>query len=283
MAALHAAPISVLILALFYYWFALGNRYAVFLYTHLGATPFDQATSSRYWMAGLVACGAVMIVYVGLNWLLGRAATLRQRNYCPPAWQRVWGLCALPLIAGILAITMMFNHPTLPLANSVACVAATLTGLALALLPGSWAAQRPVDLAWLVLDAGSLMPVLLLLRVLELPSRGLDVRPALTWLVAIGSLLSGIVWLGVMTGLRAWRRRPSPGALALFVASLGQSYLLMPLVHHLLATPAEYHYISTASNFFALNLGLQLTVFLVAAILAIGVTRLRQRLKKPKS
>ena len=278
-ALLHTAPISLFILGLFYYWFAAGDRYAVFLYEHLNATPFDEVTSSRYWMSGLVACGAVMVVYVAVNWLLGRIAALRHQDYCPPAWQRVWGFCAPPLIVGIPVITMSFNWPTLPLANAAACVAAALIGLALALLPGSWAAQRPTDLAWLALDALSLMPILLLLRAVELPGRGLGVPTALLWLIAIGGPLSGMVWLGVMTGLRVWRHRPSPSAMALFAAGLGQSYLLMPLVHHLVSTPPGYRYISTAANFFAFNLGLQLTIFFVAATLAIGAIRLRRGLE----
>ena len=71
-ALLHAVPISLFVLGLFYYWFAVADRYAVFLYEHLGATPFDAATSSRYWMAGLVAAGAVMVIYVAVNWSIGR-------------------------------------------------------------------------------------------------------------------------------------------------------------------------------------------------------------------
>lgn len=46
-AALHATPVAVLVLGLFYHWFAVADRYAVFLYDHLGATPFDAITSSR--------------------------------------------------------------------------------------------------------------------------------------------------------------------------------------------------------------------------------------------
>lgn len=59
-ALLHAVPICLFILGLFYHWFAVADRYAVFLYEHLGATPFDDVTSSRYWMSGLVASGAVV-------------------------------------------------------------------------------------------------------------------------------------------------------------------------------------------------------------------------------
>jgi len=54
---LHALLIRGGVLALFYYWFVVANRYVIFLYMHLDATPFDERTRSRYWMAGLVATG----------------------------------------------------------------------------------------------------------------------------------------------------------------------------------------------------------------------------------
>jgi hypothetical protein len=86
MALAHAVTITLFILALFYKWFAVDNRYVVFLYNHLNATPFDEITSSRYWMSGLVVSGAVMVLYIAANWLLGRIVA----NYRAPAWQCVW-------------------------------------------------------------------------------------------------------------------------------------------------------------------------------------------------
>jgi hypothetical protein len=273
-AFLYAVPISLSVLGLFYYWYAVADRYAIFLYEHLGATPFDKITGSRYWMAGLVACGAVMCLYTITTWLLGQVAALQHQNYTPPTWWHVWLLSASPLIIGIPTITMTFNQPTLPFPYAIACLVTTLVGLAFALAPGSLAAQRPSDLGWLVLDGLGLMPALLLLRAIELPNRGLVGVP-LAYIVAIGSILGGAVWLGTMTGLRAWRHRSWPTASALFVAGLCLSYLLMPLVHHLFFTPRDYRYISTSSNFFAFNFGIQLMVFFVAGILAVGFTRLR--------
>ena len=273
-ALLHAVPISLFVLGLFYYWFDVADRYAIFLYGHLGATPFDEVTSSRYWMSGLVAAGFVMVGYTALNWLMGRGAVLRQLDYSPPAWRRVWLLCAPPLVIGIPVITMTVNWPTLPLSNATACVVAILIGLAVALAPGSLAARRPFDLGWLVLDGMGLMPSLLLLRAIELPGRGL-VSARTAYLAALGGTLAGAVWLGVMTGLRAWRHKSPPSASTLFVAGLCLSYLLMPLVHHLVFTPWRCRYISTASNFFPRSIGVQLVSFLVAAVLAIGITRLR--------
>ena len=276
-ALLHAAAISALILGLFYHWFAVADRYVAFLYGHLGATPFDEVTRSRYWMSGLVATGLVMVGYTAANWLLGRIATLRHREYRPPSWWQVWAICSVPLAIGIPFVTMAFNRPTLPPFLAAACVLATLVGLALALMPGSWAAQRAWDLAWLMLDGAGLMPILSLLRAVEMPGRGLT-GSSLAVPVAIAGTLGGVIWLVIMTGLRAWRRRTWPGASTLFPAGLGLSYLLMPLVHYLFFTPRGYRYITTASNFFAFNGVLQLVVLLVAAILAAGVTRVRQRL-----
>jgi len=117
-ALLHAVPIFLFVLGVFYYWFAVADRYAIFLYGHLGATPFDEVTSSRYWMSGLVAAGFVMVGYAVVNWLLGRMAVLCHRDYSPPAWWRVWILCAPPLAIGILAITMTVNWPILPPSNA---------------------------------------------------------------------------------------------------------------------------------------------------------------------
>jgi hypothetical protein len=277
-----AVPIVLFVLALFYHWFAVADRYAIFLYGHSApgipsAQPFDAMTRSRYWMAGLVASGAVMVIYTAANWVLGRITDRRGQHYRPPAWWRVWGLCALPLIIGIPAITLTRNTPTLPLELAAACVVATLAGLALALLPGEWAARRPVDLVWLACDGVGLMPILLLLRSVELPGRGVSASMPLAILFATGGWLAGIAWLGVMTGLLARRRRSAPPAGALLAAGLCLSYLLMPLVHHLFATPPGWRYISTASNFFAFSPLLQLAVFAAAAGTAVAATRLRAR------
>ena len=276
-ALLFAVPVSLSILGLFYYWFAVADRYAIFLYYHLGATPLCGLTGSRYWMSGLVASGAVMVAYTSVSWLIGRIAAVRHRDYSSPAWWHVWMLCVAPLVFGIPLITMTVNWPTLPFSNATACVVATLVGLAFALVPGSCAAQRPSELGWLTLDGVGLMPSLLLLRAIELPGRGIRVSAPVAYLGALGGIFAGAIWLCVTTGLRAWRRKSPPRASTLFALGLCLSYLMMPLVHHL-TTPTEYRYISAASNFFAFSAGLQFAAFLVAAILAIGITRLRLRL-----
>lgn len=276
-ATLYALLISLFVLARFYYWFSIADRYAIFLYNHLGATPFDQVTRSRYWMAGLVAAGEVMILGILLNWAIGRIMMRHCREYHPPQWQHIWALCAPVLAIGILIITMTTNSPTLLFPDALASAAATLVGLALALMLGSLTAQKSYDLIWLAFDGVGLMPVLLLLRVVELPSRGISLpfSPYVTYPVAAGTVAIGGIWLIVMTGLRIWQHKQTPSAGALLATGLAHSYLLMPVAHHWLATPPDWRYISTSSNFFALNPVVQVVVFLTAATMALGATHIR--------
>lgn len=276
LASAFAVSISLFVLGLFYYWFSVADRYTIFLYGHLGATPFDEITSSRYWMSGLVTSGMVSIAYMFLNWLLGRIAILCRLGYCPPVWWHVWLICA-PLVAvGVPIITMNVNRPTLPLSTATICAVVTLAGLAVALIPGALAAQRPSDLWWLMFDGIGLMPSLLTLHVIELPDRG-SVTSGTAYLMAFGSIFVGVLWLGIMTGLRAWWHTPWPRARMIFLAGLSLSYLVMPLAHYLLFTPASYRYISASSNFFPHSIWIQLMVFFVAVNLALGVTRLRRQ------
>jgi hypothetical protein len=201
--------------------------------------------------------------------------SFQNRSYVPPAWWRVWVVAAPALLVGIPLITMTVNEPTLPLTDAVACVGATLVGLAFALMPGAAAAERPVDLAWIALYGAGLMPALLLVRALELPAQGL-ISPAVAWGVAVGGTLAGGAWLMLVAGMEAWRGRSSPPTGAIFVAGLCVSYLLMPVVHHVVATPPGYRYITTSSNFFADHVGLQVLAMVVAALLAAWVPRVRR-------
>lgn len=142
-AVVAAGGVSGVMLALFYHWFAVADRYAVFLYEHLGAAPFDSFTRSRYWMAGLLAAGVALLLYTGANWMLGRLAALRARVFSPPPWTQVWQVSAAPLTLGILWITTTQNAPTLPLGLALQAALSALVGLGLALWPGARAAQRP--------------------------------------------------------------------------------------------------------------------------------------------
>jgi len=281
--ALEALAISAFVLGLTYYWFGVANRHVIFLYDHVTvgiprAQPFDRMTSSRYWMAGLVAGGLVTVLVVAVGWLRGRLARRRQAQIASWPWWRVWLLTTVPVSIGVPAITMTVNAPTLPLGLAAACAASTLLGLAAGLAAGEWAVTRPLDLLWLIADGVGLVPVLTLLKAVELPGRGPSIGDDTARLVAVGSVLFGLAWLAGMSWLRAWRQREAPATFSPLVSGLGLSYILMPLVHHLLATPPGYRYITNAGNFFAFTLPIQALALATAAALSAGASVARRRL-----
>jgi hypothetical protein len=272
-ASVHALLVGAGVLGLFYYWFAVADRYHIFLYNHLDATPFDAITTSRYLMAGLVADGAVLVIYTLACWFAGRFVGMWRRTYRPPAWWRVW-LCCLPLLLiGIPAITTTVNAPTLPLWLGLACAAVTCAGLALALMPGDLAARRPDQLLWIALAGAGLTPLLILVRAVELPAQGLLTWPAALALAAGGMAIS-VLWLaGLALVGRRWRR-PLPSAAAILLAAGALTYLLLPLAHHLFFTPPAYRYITSGSNFFAFSPFVQSLCWVLAAALALAAGRL---------
>lgn len=225
---LEALSITSLVLGLFIYWFGIANRHVIFLYGHVAVNlpqtqPFDEITTSRYWMAGLVAAGVVMVLYTTSYWVWGQVAAWRKQAVVPAPWWQVWLGSALPLSIGIPVITMTMNSPTLPPRLAAACLVATLLGLAIALAPGAWAATRPWDLLWLLADGCGLLPALLLLHAVELPGRGLSLSPTTAWTIALGGLLAGLLWLAGMSLLRRWRHKAIPSSGAVLVAGVGLS------------------------------------------------------------
>lgn len=274
---LFALPVVALVLGLFIYWFAIANRYIVFLYNHnMGprypdTSSFSGVTSSRYWMAGLVAAGAVLVLYTAACWLPGRL----RREYLPPAWWRVWLAAAGPLLIGLPVITMTLNQPTLPLYNATQVTLVSLIGLALALMPGRLAAARPATLLCLGFDGIALMLVLLFTPAFEdVPYWLANGNMVYLQMLVFGFAVGGILLL-VMTGLHLWLPIPIPSATEVFVAGLCLAYPLLTLLHHVGFTDG-YYYITGKDNFFARDGWLQLATWLLVGLIAWGVTRLRQ-------
>jgi hypothetical protein len=277
---LYALPIAIFVLCLFYYWFAIADRYFVFLYEHdMGprypdTSPFSNVTSSRYWMAGLVVAGAVMVLYVLANWLLDRIFN----DSRSPDWWRVWVGSAVPLIVGIPAITMTVNQPTMPFVTAAQITLATLIGLGIALPPGQLAAERPGILFLLAIDGLALMFVLLNTPALEDVGRWwASGRMWYLWMMAAGYVV-GVILLLIVTILHFWLRTAIPRAVEVFVAGLCVAYLLMPLLHHISFSDG-YYYITNKDNFFSRSsVFLQIVTWLLAGGIAWGITWLRKYL-----
>ncbi|MBN1429962.1 MAG: hypothetical protein JXB07_16455 [Anaerolineae bacterium] len=284
-----AVPIVAFVFYLFYTWYAVLDRYFIFLYFHdmgpgFDTTPFSPITSSRYWMSGLVAAGAVMVPYVIINFVLGRLV----KAFRVPVWWRQWSLCAVPLLIALPALVMTVNDPVLPPINAAQVTVVALIGLALAVMPGKLAAEKPLTLVQLAVDGFSLAIMLLFLgRAGNIPEWLAYGKMMYVYLVLV-VVAGGLGLIMVISMFYVWRRMQPPGMAAWLVAGLIIAYLLLPVFHHVFLCsdtfawfdPGYFVYISNSSNFFADNTLVQIGVWGVIALLVLGITHLRQRLHR---
>lgn len=282
---MFAVYITSLVTVLYYHWFAVRDRYEVFLYYHdmgpgFDTAPFGAVTLGRYGMTGLVASGAVMALYLAANLLLGRVI----KGYRAPAWWRQWLWCAPPLLLIVPGIVMTVNDPTMPPGVTGRIMAALLAGLALALYLGDRAADRPGAFIILVIDAASLALLLMALTTLEdLPGWLAQGRSG--FITALLFML--IVGLGLMTGMTVFylllKQNVIPDGASWLAAGAGLYYLVLPLSHHLFFStdagsfldPSYFAYITTADNYFASHILSQLVVWLVFVAGGWGIAQLR--------
>jgi hypothetical protein len=250
-------------------WFSLRKSY---LYDHLGATPFDAVTSSRYWMAGLVAGGYLCVVLTPIV-LVGLG---RGRRWLP-APGRVMAAAVAPLVAGVLVVTAWLGTPRLPWGLAALVSLTTVIGAYLALWAAHTVQQRRWSSLWLALDGAGLVPVLTLTQVIELPGRGLSVSPSLAWGIMAASLVFGVVWRAVMAWVYRRVGMVPPRAWAVVRAGLALGYVGLPALHHWIETPPGYKYITTADNFMARSPWLLAATWATALLIVLGAERLAGR------
>jgi len=287
-AMFYAGPIIALVLYLTYTWFAVRDRYEIFLYFHdmgpgFDTAPFGRMTVGRYWMSGLVASGAAMVLYVAAHLVLGRAVVA----FRPPEPWRVWALCAVPLLVALPAIVMTVNDPVLPLVNAVQVTAATSIGLALAVVLGPYATERPAAYILLMIDGLPLALLLVSLIGFESYPRWLARGRTAMIYTHLAVLAAGAVALAVTTAAYyVWPRLRVPGAAAWFVAGAQVAYLFLPLNHYLFWCKDDgtwldadyFSYIPSADNYFAHSALVQVGIWVAVGLIALGVTWLRRRL-----
>jgi len=274
----HAIPALGCVLYLLVRWFVVANRAIIFLIDHELGPDFDttalgQMTVSRYWMAGLVACGALLAVAVAAGWLLGRV----WRRYRAPDPRRVWAVSAPVLVVAVPLITMRLGTPHLPGSIAAQATVATLLGIALAALAYRAAVERPREAFWLALDGLGVgaLTVTISSALSYLTRDTVHVRPV--YLVVSGVLLAaGIGWLLFVAGVR-WQRRAPPARVGeLLIAGLAAAYLALPLAHHINTIVIDgYPYISGSENFFAATVGWQVVGWACTTIVTVGLTRLQ--------
>jgi len=280
---LFTAPTVAFLLALYYHWFAVRDRYFIFLYFHdigsrFDTTPFGWMTVGRYWMTGFVAGGAVMVLYGAANFIAGRV----KKSYHAPVWWRVWLVCAVPLVVGVPAIVMTVNDPVLPLRYAAQVTAALLIALAIAFWFSERAARQPMTHLLLMVDGVAFTGLYLVTSGLDDLIEGRSARAASYLVVA----LIGVILLTINSVITTWRRQlRMPTAIGLFAGYASVQYLFIPLIHHLFYStdegtwrdPGYFTYIPSADNYFIFvhSLPVQILTWAVMFLLAFGVTRLR--------
>jgi hypothetical protein len=261
------------------------DRYFIFLYYHemgqgFDTRPFGWVTTGRYRMSALVASGAVMVAYILVNLVLGRAV----KRYHAPVWWRVWMLCGVPTLVAVPALTMTVNNPVLPFGYAVQVTAVLLVGLALALFLGRMAAERPLAYLLALVDGAALAILFVSLTVFE-RYPGWLARGRMVYLVAhLAMVGAGIALLAAMTVVYAlWRRADPPPTVSSLVAGLDIAYLCVPLIHHLFVSTDQgswldqdyFTYIPSADNYFSRSAWVQVGIWLAVALIAWGSNQLR--------
>lgn len=282
---LFAIPIVAFVTYLFYTWFAVMDRYQIFLYFHamgpgFDTTPFGEVTVGRYWMSGLVASGAVMVPYALINLILGRTA----RSFRGPDPWRLWVACAVPLLITIPSIVTTVNDPALPFRHAAQVTGVLLVGLALVTWMGPYAATRPVPYLLLMFDGVGLAGLLMFMRAHETFCRVLDGGNSALVYRFLAVLAAGIGLVIVLTAVYRWWHRVSvPDSLSWVAAGASIHYLFLPIYHYLCWCKddgswldADYFpYIPSVDNYFSTDLLFQIGAWAVVGVFAVAVTRLR--------
>lgn len=243
-----AGEITIAILILLFVWivytwlFMYADRKIVFLYDHLGSTPFDSITSGRYWMAGLLLSGFISVFYYTVRLAAGSDIEV--------SWQGVMKKITIPLFVGIIFIMMTMGSPKMPLLIAISSATATTIGLCIGLSVADDLMTHLLKTIAATAIGSGFVPFLILFRVLELPSNGIVTLNLAIWIVVL-SVLAGFIWLWIAT---YFFRIYAPSRFQILKGILFLAYLVLPVIHYLFATPKGIPYITSSSNFFANNI-----------------------------
>jgi hypothetical protein len=260
--------VTVISLSVYLYLFAYADRTIVFLYEHLGLNPFDKMTTGRYWMAGLILSGFLSVFYL-IYRLIARWIFPSE----DVSWLTVVRNSALPLIAGILFITMTFGEPVMPFSIAIGSALALIVGMAIGFsVVDDFLNDVRSTFVYLIGSLG-MVPFLMLFRLLELPGKGglsMITSVTIVWMTLIG----GFVWLFLFFRLTKHRSMQWKNVIK---GTLAIAYIGLPMLHYFLATPKGIPYITTAENFFAKKMMVRIANWILLVGIVFMVDKLSQK------
>lgn len=273
----QAVLVSILITSAYYYWFSAADRNYLFLYGHFGWGPFHSITAGRYWMTALVLSAFIALLYIAFNLLLRLIFLMLKKNYNLPSWKRVWLMSQPAIAAGIPLIIMNVNHPVMPLSITVKCVIAASAGLGLGLYTSEMFMRDAKKFLIISLAGTALVPPLMLVRALELPSKGiLTMQSAI--LISTGSILLSVLFLIIVTFIYRSKNIKPGKSYEIALSGLFYAYLVLPMLHYLFATPPGRPYITSSDNFFPDSFYLKILTWAVVFLIAYLTGKLRANL-----
>jgi hypothetical protein len=265
----------VLILGAYLYLFAWADRKIFFLYEHLGAKPFDPFTVGRYWMAGFIISGFISILYFSIKLVFVFIKT----GINIFGWKSVISIAAAPLLLGIILITMFLGEPRMPFSIAVSTATALILGLTLGTSVVDDFFDNQKDTLTYIMAGIGLVPFVTLFRALELPKKGI-LNPNFALGVAIASAIAGFFWL--IIALRVFRRAKI-SMVRITKGILTMSYLGLPVLHFIVATPRGIPYITTSDNFFANSYALRLFTWGILIAIIISVFWINRKIGSSKT
>ncbi|MBL7904816.1 MAG: hypothetical protein JNL22_07320 [Bacteroidales bacterium] len=260
--------LTVIALVAYAYLFVYADRKIVFLYGHLGLTPYDRMTSGRYWMAGLVISGFLTIIYLSIKLIVKQ---LTKKSIF--SWGSVIKYAVIPLTAGIVILITQAGEPRLSFITAISSALALEIGIAAGFSVTDDLVKNYRETIVYLISSLGLIPFLLLFRVLELPEKGI-LTMELSILTPVISFAAGFIWL--FLAYRVFRPH-GPGWINVLKGSVFTGYIGLPLVHYLFATPKGIPYITSADNFFADKLLLRTTNWLLLILLVFLADKLSKR------
>jgi hypothetical protein len=255
-------------LSVYLYLFGFADRKIYFLYGHLGLQPFDEMTMGRYWMTGLVLSGYLSVLYLLVRLII--LFIIKSNNL---SWITTIKLSALPLIFGILWITMTMGKPVMPFNIAFSSALALIIGTAIGCSVVDDVINDYKSTCIYILFAVGLIPFLTLFRVIELPDKGL-LSVNVSVLVIISVLLIACIWLLLLYRIF---KKFRPKFFNIIKGTLAIAYVGLPVIHHLLATPKGIPYITTADNFFAAHIWIRMVNWAILILLVYGFDKLSKK------
>lgn len=268
--ALLSSIFSVFVLGCFYLWFVFQDRRLVFLYGHLHTTPFDVATLSRHWVAGLVASGFVFALGVTL-FLLAKKTT-------PLDVKKIWKTMCMIILLPLIIMLWFGNTLTTPLALLGLIIVVLFLSIRLALEAAATLVNKPKETFILWLDGLILVPFLVLVALLaDYVIRKFDsLESMLPTLLVWGSflILSQIIWFFVMNTVHRKTKIAHFSSSQLLLSAITTTYVFLPLAHYL--TSRSYHlYITNSGNIMSSHWWVQLGVFTLVWMEIVVISKLR--------